>query len=292
MFIVTYLKWTVLILLALPLTVCAHSQPLNNSSLVTKCGSNSTAVPWKYCVTKTHEGDDTQIIYYLHGGGGNQKSWIDPQSYSAQIRKIWKSTGFKAPTVVTISFGTYWLLVNQNGQPQSGLYDFFIKEVIPHVESNLVDKPPTERMLLGESMGGFNAAQLALKSGNLFKKAALLCPMLYIPYPSESSIEKYVKLTGGQTSAVKKIAGITNGLFPSEQSAMKEMPLTLAQQYLVKESPQFYISCGRQDEFGFFYGAEKFTDIAIKKGLTPLWLPLQGKHCSVDIKSVAEFLTN
>ena len=69
-------------------------------------------------------------------------------------------------------------------------------------------------------------------------------------------------------------------------------PLDLAKKVLNKNSPRLYISCGDEDEYGFFDGARKLAlEIAKPQGVDVTWVPIQGgDHCTVDPLSTALFL--
>jgi len=91
----------------------------------------------------------------------------------SQVRSEWAKNHERVPTVISVSFGPVWLLAEKNGSPYSGLLNAFTEKVMPMLEAQLGGLHG-RRLIVGESMGGFNTLQVALKT-RLFAKAAALC---------------------------------------------------------------------------------------------------------------------
>ncbi|MGZ3710062.1 MAG: hypothetical protein ACXVBC_14165, partial [Bdellovibrionota bacterium] len=68
-------------------------------------------------------------------------------------------------------------------------------------------------------------------------------------------------------------------------------PILQAKHILNASSPKLYISCGQQDELGFYSGASEFAATAKNAGAQVQWVPLAGGHCAVDSDSLAAFLS-
>lgn len=275
----------------LPLSGCRSFQapPVQDNARVT-CERFAKPRPWSYCLT-IEPGASRELLYYLHGAGLNEKSWYDADNYTQAVRTAWKKSGQPLPSVASISFGGTWLLTSQNNLPESGLLDVFTEFIIPVIESRFA-APPERRLLMGESMGGFNAAQLVLSHGKLFSRAALLCPGLATvsPHGSDNEIQHYIQRTHADPAKVARIQAIARRFYPDAAHWEKAAPLLIGAQALNERSPALYISCGRQDEYGFFEGALAFSEIARAKGVAASWEPLEGPHCTVKPESVAAFL--
>jgi pimeloyl-ACP methyl ester carboxylesterase len=286
-----------LILLALAIFISsinllAYPKVENASSPATQCGSIKISVPWKYCVSPGSPRNSGEVLYYLHGGGGNEESWEDKKNYTAEIKKYWVDQGYEQPTVVAVSFGSWWLLASKNSRELSGLYDVFRKEVMPTIENQILPKKPTSRILLGESMGGYNSARLILSEPKLFKRAALVCPALDVFLPaSDDDIAEYRKRTGATAHYAKKGAKLAAAFFDTPEAARMNSPMALLQKFSKFQKP-LYVSCGDKDEYGFYQAAARFAQVAKSKGSSVTWVPLPGgKHCDVEPLSVARFLT-
>jgi hypothetical protein len=142
-------------------------------------------------------------------------------------------------------------------------------------------------------MGGFNAAVLSLKNPKLFQRVALLCPGISTvgPYTPESDVRTFLDRHQPfiNENYVRNLISWALAEFPTQQDWMNHNPLHLANT-IVKSSPAYYVSCGTQDEYGFFEGAEQFAQLAQARGASVKWVPLDGAHCAIDANSVAEFI--
>ncbi len=263
-----------------------------SDATTTQCHSYSQPLPWKVCVTTTASSANQDVLYYLHGAGGNERQWADDRTYFESIRKAWRRDQVAAPRVVAISFGERWLLAEKNQSPLSGLFDLFTDQIMPQIEKEL--GTPSTRTVFGISMGGFNATQLLLKKPNLFKKVVLGCPAIANLAIDASTVElsEYAIRTGADLSLVKNSLELAQRFFPDKESWASASPIAQAKSQLSSNSPAVHISCGNNDEYGFYEGAELFAQIAKTNGVTPLvWQTLTGGHCVLDPESIAKFLS-
>src|SRR5437016_162673 len=72
--------------------------------LLHECGGMGKPVAFKYCIDRTEGSKSTAVLYYLHGLGGNQKSWTEKDNFPSVMRKLWAAQGKDVPAVVTVSF--------------------------------------------------------------------------------------------------------------------------------------------------------------------------------------------
>ncbi|MCX6123756.1 MAG: alpha/beta hydrolase-fold protein, partial [Proteobacteria bacterium] len=154
---------------------------------------------WSYCVNQTSNYDSQTILYHFHGRNGAATWWNDDTYYSAEIQRHWRQTGVTPPLVVSISFGKLWLLVDWEAANAPNLYHIFLDTAMQTVEQRL-GMPIKERMLVGESMGGFNALLIGLKDKSRFLKVAALCPPLPTVSPFASWHDKISYVTASSTS--------------------------------------------------------------------------------------------
>jgi pimeloyl-ACP methyl ester carboxylesterase len=250
--------------------------------------------PWRYCLTPGDGAARDSLVYYFHGGNGDEYGWIDPTGYGETLRKIWKARGQGSPTVVAVSFGPLWLLTEKNSRPLSGLMGVMNDEILPYVEKNLLEKPPKERILLGESMGGFNAAVLGLREPRKFSKLALVCPGVGIGADGTSDVESYVRVTGASPWYARRLFSLGEMFFDSREAVARQSPLEILRKMDAKANPNLrvFLSCGRDDEYGFFKSSRNFAETAEKRGLRATWRPVDGGHCSLDSEALAGFLNN
>jgi pimeloyl-ACP methyl ester carboxylesterase len=272
----------------LPLCALAEAAVTGSTEITQNCyHANEGGERWTYCVHRVNPSVNADVIYFLHGANGNADSWAN----SPYFRRIYDAWGTQAPTVVSVSYGSVWLLAEKNTSAYSGLYTHFVKVALPSIEKEQA-LVPARRLLAGASMGGFNSAQLYLKNPELFSKVALLCPALSEvgPYSGDDAIEDYITRTGASRALVNNSLYLTRLFFPTRAAYLTADPLPLARERVTRKSPDLLVSIGLQDGYGFFEGAEKFSEIAKSKGARATYVTVQGAHCTWDWKAVTQFL--
>ena len=255
-----------------------------------KCTWFTNHKPYGYCVTKTVGSTNPDILYYMHGAGQNQRAWL---KHKTMIWKVWEDRGIDAPTVVTFSFGPIWLMAEKNKAKASGLFEFVADKLMPKVEAKLGGLKG-RRLVVGESMGGFNAIQLAMKRPEYFSRIAILCPDITSlqPYSSWKEIKEFMTDTGtGFVHTFWEIV-MERIFFAHDGSWNHAAPLIAGQELLGPQTPPLYVSYGMQDQFGFFPGARAFAELAQSKGVNVQYEAVTGRHCSFDSQGVAQFLVS
>ncbi len=254
------------------------------------CGQFDMGAEGKYCITVTEGSQNPDVLYFFHGRKKGEKAWMDAQ-WPQRVRQAW---GLGAPTVVTVSFGGNWLLVDKNSRKRSGLYDVFANRVLPFMEEQIEVFSPGatgRRLLMGESMGGYNAAQMYLRMPKFFSRAVLVCPAIATvsPFAGVKASLSYIKRTGASLMKVF-IGHMVSRLFmPDHEAWEKNDPLELVQN-IDSSYPPLFVSAGSEDTYGFFEGAEKFAEIAKEKGVDSSFELVEGGHCSFNPNSVTKFL--
>jgi len=300
-----------LLFLILPLGIlfmCSDQKAsYHEDDLTSACYVYTSPIPWSYCETNTMGGDPSHLLYYFHGKGGNEKTWLQS---NRQIRARWREKGIAAPTVISITFGEKWLLAPKNANPKSGLLDFFWQVVLPRVESNR-QHPVKKRSVMGVSMGGYNAAQLLFRRPGLFQKGVLVHPAITTvsPYAADWQIDEYTDTVRQRTKDLKYmiksilhhtdqaktnveiIFETSKTFFPDNASWEESSPLRLIETITNPDRPSLFISCGTRDEFGLFAGAETLATKAREQNMNIIWQPLKGGHGIIDSVAVADFLS-
>lgn len=229
------------------------------------------------------------ILYYFHGGPGDEHEW----NSLTGISDSWQANGLQAPTVVAITFGPKWLLVEKNSSPLSGLYETFTRKVLPYVESHLLANPVSGRQLIGLSMGGFNAAQLLLKTPSLFTKVVLLCPLLLnispMATPEEIKAARDTwKVKSWDLADVIAVISDIKTVIPDNNAWLKSSPFILGQRNLSPAMPKIYLTFGGNDIF--YDGDVEFSRIARHRGAPITEALVNGNHCSGNFAGIAKFL--
>jgi hypothetical protein len=278
----------------------SHSNE-SNSGFTKECFQVTQPIAFNYCIHQPNQKKSKNILYHLHGRGGSELFWSDSVFYTEQIRQHWLSKKSKWPTVVSVSFGKIWLLAERNQSPYSGLFEAFTGFVIPHIESQLGGLKG-KRILLGESMGGFNSAQLSFKT-NLFRRAAILCaPMSEVsPFAPEEEILAHVQKSTAwkyyQNSdpnlvmdTVKGSVQLARAFFPTPEDWANGNPLSLVSNFASKTKTEFYVAAGFYDKFALYEANQVFSETIKSEGGRVDWRPQWGGHCAIDIPTLANFL--
>ena len=252
------------------------------------CGTESQlGFTFNYCIRNVDRTKTQDIIYFFHGLMGNEETWFTQKMGTGMLERKWHFRGYD-PTIVTISFGEVWLLVNNNKYP---LIPYFKDVIMPFLEKKVGGLGKGKRMLIGQSMGGFNAAQASLQLPNVFSKVALLCPAITTvgPFSSQQDIDAYITRTGAIPSRVKLMLSISHQVFVNQRDCDKHDPLNLLGLYRAN-NPEFYVSTFLQDDFEFQEGSEEFVNAGKKVGFKTQWVPVPGGHCNFDRRTAANFI--
>jgi len=247
---------------------------------------------YEWCIDYPENRTNPDVLYYLHGIGRSVHDWRDSTDNKA-IQAQWTKLRTSPPTVITISFGSAWLLSDLGGFLMPALYPTFFNEIMPKLE-RLIGGVHGRRMLKGESMGGFNASQLYLKSGQAFDRAVLLCPAITTlgPFAPLEQIEQQMVRSRGaiNRNLVFAFQFWSFQVFPSPAIWSVHDPLQMVR-HLVSSAKPLYISAGKRDEFGFYEGTVKFASQARARGAKVTWHSSVGGHCSSqDAVAIARFL--
>lgn len=242
---------------------------------------------YSYCVHQVEGSINPDVVYYFHGAYGSAQDWTN----SVYYQRIYEAWGAQAPTVISVSYGSLWLLAEKNSSARSGLFNHFVETALPAIEKAR-QLQPARRLLAGASMGGFNAVQLYLKKPELFSKVLLLCPALakLTPYSSTAAVNEYINRTRASRSAIWNFLYLGQLYFPNEEAYKAADPFVLVQSHVGEFSPSLLVTIGLQDEYGFFEGSADFSDQAELTGANAAYVPLEGKHCSWDWSSATQFI--
>lgn len=265
----------------------------NLSAAFAECGKDkASGVEYGWCIYK---GEGPDVLYYFHGGGGSENQW-DKAGYFEDFAPVWKAMGYKTPTVIAFSFGTSWLLSDMPEQKTPGLLDLAVQKILPALEKR-IGGVKGQRLAMGPSMGGFNSAELSMRYPEKFARVAFLCPGLGYnidPFASDEEVEKYIAKEPKSTNAdnIRGIIGWVRRHFLTRENWDRHSPEALAKR-LTGNGLSFYISCSKEDEYGFFGGAETIAKILAPKTYVK-WMPLdKGSHCQEtdeSMRATAEFL--
>lgn len=288
----------VLLTLALLLSGCAVQRgragrfahfatyKLSGKAATRECWTN---FDWKACVYRPKKGPTSgALVYFMHYAEGSEKSFGEiglARAFFAEFAKRRQAP----PAVVSVSFGSHWLLSSSPGGRQVVPLDRFAGEVMATVENRLGH--PTRRLLWGMSMGGYNAAQLAFARSRLFESAALSCPALHTVDPMQA--DKEAPWLAERMGVPERLADDGMALFyhrlGSPRVWQDENPLALLSRGA--NPPPLLIQANRGDEYAFYEGAAALAEELKKAGREVEFSPRGGGHCVVDAREAARFLS-
>jgi len=183
------------------------------------------------------------ITYLLHGYGDADDGWIQFGEINRLADEGIK-TGKIPPMIIVTPDGFTNFYINA-ADGSMNYEDFFIKELIPHIEKTYKVKAEKRfRAVAGLSMGGYGSLLYALKYPNLFVAAAPLSAAVWTDNDVEGLQDAmYDRLFA--TSMGKNLKGKDR----LTKSWMDNSPFTIIEKKTVQElsAVKYWIDCGDDD---------------------------------------------
>lgn len=137
------------------------------SNLLNRAISYAVLLPPEYETGSDHY----PVVYLLHGYGDNEKAWYQGGNIKFYADKYAADTG---PVIYVMpdGFNTYWVNKYNGNYPYM---DMLINEMVPAVDAKFRTlNDPSQRAVMGYSMGGYGALILPAKNPDVFKTAVAL----------------------------------------------------------------------------------------------------------------------
>lgn len=251
------------------------------------CGASGAL---RYCIYRAAQGTNGDVLYHLHGRGLDERIWNDDTYLTAMLQAQWQDRGALPPTVVTLSYGSTWLLAPRGKRPESGLLEDLMGR-LPDIESRT--GAPRLRLLMGESMGGLNVLIAGLSEPRFFHRIAALCPGVYVdsPFASLAAMRAGIERTGASPEMAFGIWLLARKYLADQAEWGRISPLSLIER-AGPDFPALYLSNGLYDAYGNYEGTRLLAEKAVERGVRTEWRPLYGGHCATDIASLASFLAD
>jgi S-formylglutathione hydrolase FrmB len=120
------------------------------------------------------QGRKLPVVYLLHGGGDNYRSWSNNSAVAQYARN-----GF----ILVMPDGDDSYFMNEALAPKKRYKDFITRDLIADVESRFPAQTDREsRAVIGISMGGFAGIEYALTVPNLYAFVGALSPAIDAPF--------------------------------------------------------------------------------------------------------------
>lgn len=233
--------------------------------------------PARWCVYEPpYAAEDGAVVYFLHYATGDERSF-HRLGLSRAFYDEYRRAGKPAPRVVTVSYGTHWLLTRAPGVRQTVTLDDFAA-LRARIEKRI--GPVTRRAVWGMSMGGYNAAVAALSAPADWAAIALSCPALEAASPyADPGPSPFARALEGRQLFTHRL---------SDEAAWKsENPLTLVS---AAGAPPLLIEDNSDDEFGFRDGARALATAYAAAGHAVERRESTGGHCAIDARLAARWL--
>lgn len=181
------------------------------------------------------------VIYALHGMFENS-AFLERRGVLAQYEELRKTDAAPEAIVVTVDGGNNLFLNSPRGRYQ----DMVTRDLVAHIDATYrTIRTRAGRALLGISMGGYGALNIAFAQPGVFGAVATHSAMLLSQIPTAEAGAR-----GGQMRAFTGVFGD-----PIDAAAWKAQdPLELAKTVDMKDLPALYLDCGSEDRYGLAAG--------------------------------------
>jgi enterochelin esterase family protein len=213
------------------------------------------------------------VIYALHGMFESSSFW-ERRGLEPQFIELVRSGVAPNAIVVTVDGGNNLFVNSTKGKYQ----DMVTKDLVEHIDQNYRTIAKREgRALLGISMGGYGALNIAFSQPGVFAAVATHSAMLLTEIPTVEAGAR-----GGQMRAFTGVFGE-----PVDPAIWKaDDPLELAKTVDAKKVPALYFDCGGQDRYGLFKGNEALHTILDGRKIANEFSISPGDHGYDFVKSV------
>jgi len=168
------------------------------------------------------------VVYLLHGGGGDFREWSNDSDVAQFAER---------GLILVMPEGNSSYYTNSAGQPQDRYEDYIVSDLISDVESKFpAAAGRSNRAIVGVSMGGFGAVNLAIRHPGLFAFAGGLSSAIDVPRRA-FTIKRLQ-----QSRHFESIFG------PSGSPTRRDNdPFVLLTRARPEAAPYFFLTCGEQE---------------------------------------------
>ncbi|GAB3921356.1 alpha/beta hydrolase [Larkinella terrae] len=195
------------------------------------------------------------VLYLLHGGGDDQTAWLQSGNMQNIVDREIRE-GRIPPMIVVMPDAEMTFYLNS----AAGKYqfeDFFIKELIPHIEKTYRCRAEKRfRAVAGLSMGGFGSLLYAMHHPDLFGSCAAFSAGVRTDQqiremPHQEYLRRYRTAMGELKETDNRITDFWNQ--NSILYLIQKMPEAQ------KKAVRFYLDCGDDDQLLYKGNAEMHT---------------------------------
>lgn len=234
------------------------------------------------------------VLYLLHGGGGTKgtqrhQRLINEFNLKEVLDKAISDNSIRPMIVVIPDAGMSYYMNNINGDyPYE---DYFINELIPHIEKNYRCKTGKDyRGICGFSMGGYGSLLYSLHHPDKFSAVAAIGPAIRTDneireMPHDQFLRRYQSAVGNLSKGDERITGFWH--FNSILSLIQNLPEGQ------KTEVRIQIVIG--DEDYLFTGNSELHELMKNKKIPHEYWIVEGKHFEYfnsEITRALKFISN
>jgi len=172
------------------------------------------------------------VVYLLHGNGGNFLNW----SNYADVSR-YAATSESGGLILAMPQGDASYFVNAALKPEDRYSDYLVNDLIGDVEARFpAATGRANRAVVGVSMGGYAAVELALTRPDLFGFAGAISPAIDVPS------RRFSWKRWGQWQRFRTIFGEWGS-----ETRRAEDPFVLVGSADPAKTPYFYVTAGEQE---------------------------------------------
>ncbi len=184
------------------------------------------------------------VLYLLHGYTDDETGWTQfGEAHLIADRSI--QAGESAPMIIVMpDGGVTWYINNYDGKVK--YEDFFIKELIPHIDQTYRTRPTKQyRAVAGLSMGGYGTLIMSTKHPDMFSSAAPLSPGVFTDEEIVAGNDEMWKTVLGDLYGKKDLSGKSRLTDHYQKNSILKIVETGNADDLKKV--RYYIDCGDKD---------------------------------------------
>lgn len=240
------MKRSITILFLVPVLSCFAQSGLLKESLKVK--SNILAKDMEYSIYFPADYETSNrrypVLYLLHGYTDDETGWTQfGEAHLICDRSM--QAGESAPMIIVMpDGGVTWYINNYDGKVK--YEDYFIKELIPHIDQTYRTRPTKQyRAVAGLSMGGYGTMVMATKHPDMFSSAAPLSAGIFIDEEIVGGNDELWKTVLGDLYGKKELTGKSRLTDHYQKNSILKIIETANADELKKV--RYYIDCGDKD---------------------------------------------
>ncbi len=184
------------------------------------------------------------VLYLLHGYTDDETAWSQfGEAHLIGDRLM--QNGEVAPMIIVMpDAGVSWYINSYDGK--NNYEDFFIKELIPHIESSYRARTTKQyRAVAGLSMGGYGTLIMATKHPDMFSAAAPLSAGVFTDNEIITAEDQTWKIVLGELFGKKELTGKNRLTDHYQKNSILKIIETGNADAL--KNIRYYIDCGDKD---------------------------------------------